>query len=75
MNPEQLSSKGFETLLRDEDYVRQVCLVGVDEVHMIYTWGAQFRRAFRQIGFVRARFYNDAVVIGLTTTLRKGKPP
>jgi superfamily II DNA helicase RecQ len=74
MNPEQLSSKGFEILLRDEDYLGRVCVLGVDEVHMIDTWGNQFRKAFRQIGFVRARFFDDLVVIALSATLRKGKP-
>jgi superfamily II DNA helicase RecQ len=74
MNPEQLSSKGFETLLKDDDYLRRTCLLGVDEVHMINTWGLQFRKAFRQIGFIRARFFDDTVVMALTATLRKGKP-
>jgi hypothetical protein len=47
MNPEQLSSKSFEALQKDDDYLRRTYFLGVDEVH----------KAFRQIGFVRARFF------------------
>jgi hypothetical protein len=49
-----------------------VCVIAVDEAHLLNTWGASWRKAFRQIGWVRARF-SDVVLIALTATMRGGK--
>jgi len=46
-----------------------VCAIAVDEVHLLNTWGKGWRKAFQQIGWVRARFSN-VVLIALTETMR-----
>ncbi len=74
LGPEQLTSKGFENLLKGKTYPNEVVALGVDEVHLLNTWGQSFRKAFTHIGSVRMRFTHSPVLIALTATLRTGKP-
>ena len=71
--PEQLSSPGFNNLSKDDSkFASCVCMIAVDKAHLLNTWGASWRKAFRQIGWVRARF-SDVVLIAMTATMRGGK--
>ena len=72
LSPEQLVSEHFAKLLEDETYWNRICALGVDEVHLLLSWGAQFRKPFRQIGHVRAQLPDTAVLIALTATMRAG---
>jgi hypothetical protein len=69
MNPEQLSSKGFDYLLKEVEYVKRVCTVlGVEyDLHM----GGHVSEIISTAGFIRARFCDNLVLIGLTVTMRK----
>ncbi|KAJ7104700.1 P-loop containing nucleoside triphosphate hydrolase protein, partial [Mycena epipterygia] len=69
LGPEQLISKGFQDLLKCEGFFDRVCALGVDEIHLLAIWGLSFRKAFQQIGFMRARFRAGIPIIGLTATL------
>ena len=53
--PEQLKSDDFEKALRYEEFYDRICGTGFDEVHLLNTWGASFRKDFGQMGFVKAR--------------------
>jgi len=53
-------------------YLLPVCVIAVDEVHLLNIWGASWRKAFCQIGWVQARF-SDVVLIALTATMHGGK--
>lgn len=71
--PEQLASPGFNALAKeDSEFAARVCAIAVDEAHLLNTWGKSWRKAFRQIGWVRARF-SDVVLIAMTATMRGGK--
>ncbi|KAI1783743.1 P-loop containing nucleoside triphosphate hydrolase protein, partial [Ganoderma leucocontextum] len=70
--PEQLSSKGFERLLANRDFQGRVVAIGVDEVHLLNTWGQTFREAFKQIAPAQKRFDYNPILILLTATLRTG---
>ncbi|KAH9943515.1 P-loop containing nucleoside triphosphate hydrolase protein [Amylocystis lapponica] len=72
--PEQLKTKGFDSLIADKAFQSRVIAMGVDEVHLLVTWGAQFRPAFRQIGHMRLRLSSNPILIGLSATLRCGPP-
>lgn len=72
LSPEMLASKGFEKLIQHADFSARECGLGVDEIHLLETWGAGFRKAFWQIGHVRARLPTRTVLIGLTATLAAG---
>ncbi|KAJ7780868.1 P-loop containing nucleoside triphosphate hydrolase protein [Mycena olivaceomarginata] len=69
LGPEQLISKGFRDLLAFEPFYDRVCALGVDEIHLLVYWGTTFRKAFQQIGFMRARLRPGIPVIGLTASL------
>jgi superfamily II DNA helicase RecQ len=74
MAPEQLISDGFSGLVKDDTaFLCRVCLLAVDEAHILNTWGAAFRKVYRQIGWIRARL-RDVVLLALTATMRDGNP-
>ncbi|KAJ6496218.1 P-loop containing nucleoside triphosphate hydrolase protein, partial [Mycena sanguinolenta] len=69
LGPEQFISKGFQDLLKFERFYDRVAALGVDEIHLLSIWGLAFRKAFTQIGFMRARFRAGIPIMGLTATL------
>ena len=73
LSPEQLISKRLEKLVNDSGFRRRVCLLSVDEVHLLDTWGKSFRKAYLQIEFMRARFESNLVMIAMTATLLPGE--
>lgn len=78
MGPEQLQSPEFRHLVSSKEFVARVCRLGIDEVHLIYTWGAsQFRRAFLDLGFIRTRLpaINGELIplIAVSATIREGQ--
>ncbi|KAI1784198.1 P-loop containing nucleoside triphosphate hydrolase protein [Ganoderma leucocontextum] len=70
--PEQLSSKGFQDLLLKKVFQHRVVALGVDEAHLLVTWGKSFCKAFQAIGPARVRFDFPPILIVLTATLRTG---
>ena len=72
LSPEQLISKRLEKLVNDSGFRKRVCLLGVDELHLLDTWGHDFRKAYLQIEFMRARFESSLVMIAMTATLLPG---
>ena len=73
--PEQLKCAEFEKALRDEEFFTRVCGTGFDEVHLLNTWGASFRKDFQQMGFVKARMTEHHNPWILTSaTVRDGVP-
>ena len=73
LSPEQLISKRLEKLVNDSGFRKRVCLLAVDEAHLLDTWGSSFRKAYLQIEFMRARFELSLVMIAMTATLLPGK--
>ena len=73
VSPEMLSTQGFENMLQQKVFKERVFGLIVDEIHLLNTWGAGFRPMFLQIGYIRARFPTNTILMGLTATLRKGK--
>ncbi|KZV89645.1 hypothetical protein EXIGLDRAFT_650013, partial [Exidia glandulosa HHB12029] len=71
LSPEILLSKSFEQLLNTIFALRVVLLI-VDEVHLLLTWGAAFRKVFRQIGLLRSRFPGKVQIIALSATVMPG---
>ena len=73
LSPEQLTSKRLEKLVNDSGFRNRVCLLAVDEVHLLDTWGNTFRKAYYQIEYIRARFELALSMIAMTATLLPGK--
>ncbi|KAF9232803.1 hypothetical protein BU15DRAFT_67119 [Melanogaster broomeanus] len=76
VSPEQLKSKGFERLLDEKDptFSTRVCMMAVDEAHLLNTWGQGFRKDFLDIGRMRARFPGTVPIAAVTATLQTGTP-
>ena len=52
LSPEQLESKNFEKKLVNSSYFSKwQCMMAVDEVHLLNTWGQSFQKVFQQIGW------------------------
>jgi superfamily II DNA helicase RecQ len=73
VSPEMLSTPGFENLLQEKIFKQRVFGLIIDEIHLLNSWGVGFRPMFLQIGYIRARFPIDTILMGLTATLRKGR--
>ena len=68
--PEQLVSKEFGTLVKDDGMLMLcTCIRVVDKVHLLNTWGMAFRKAYQQTGWVCARLQNP-VLLALSATMR-----
>ncbi|KAJ3506751.1 hypothetical protein NLJ89_g6696 [Agrocybe chaxingu] len=74
VSPEMLSSKGFEIILHSKIFQARLFAIAIDEVHLLNSWGTDFRPAFQQIAYMRARFQRRVILFAMTATLRKGKP-
>ncbi|KAJ7779877.1 hypothetical protein B0H16DRAFT_1300097 [Mycena metata] len=73
--PEQLKSSEFEKALRDKNFYSRICGTGFDEVHLLNSWGASFRKDFQHMGFVHARMDERHNPWLLTSaTVRDGAP-
>ena len=72
LSPEQLISKRLEKLINNSTFRRRVCLLVVDEAHLLDSWGNSFRKAYQQIQYVRARLETSMVAIAMTATLLPG---
>ncbi|KAL1671144.1 P-loop containing nucleoside triphosphate hydrolase protein [Schizophyllum commune] len=70
LSPEMLASKPFtDCVLRNQRFTRRIYSVIVDEAHCISFWGAEFRKCYGSIGFIRAFLPRDTPVIALSATL------
>ncbi|KAJ7889003.1 hypothetical protein B0H13DRAFT_1626896, partial [Mycena leptocephala] len=73
--PEQLKSAEYEMALRDDAFQERICGTGFDEIHLLNSWGASFRKEFQQMGFVHARMtgVHNPWILG-SATVRDGAP-
>lgn len=69
LSPEMLRGLKFQGLLGLRDFKDRLALIGIDELHLLFTWGVSFRQAFLEIGRLRARLMQHTRFIGLTATL------
>ncbi|KAH6899124.1 P-loop containing nucleoside triphosphate hydrolase protein, partial [Coprinopsis sp. MPI-PUGE-AT-0042] len=76
ISPEELLSPSFRHLIENKAFSRRTWRFGVDEVHLIYTWGQSFRESFLQMGNVRARLESTdrghIPLIAASATIREG---
>ncbi|THU82398.1 hypothetical protein K435DRAFT_766589 [Dendrothele bispora CBS 962.96] len=75
LSPEQLTSRHFHIFLLDKSVFARIVCLGVDEIHLILSWGLpQFRSSFRDIGNALMRLPARTTLIGVTATLAAGNP-
>jgi len=73
VSPEQLLTQRFEAAISDKDFAKRVCVMAVDEVHLLNTWGKSFRKSYLQVGWAWAHLKNAVPLIAMTATLQGGK--
>lgn len=75
IDPEHLASKDWEYITNADLWRENIVFLCVDEIHLIYEWGEDFRPSFRHIGrFARGRCPPHISVFGLSATIEPGKP-
>jgi len=76
ISPEELQARDFTRLLDHKDFNGRLCVLGIDEIHLLHWWGKSFRPAFTQLGLIRARlplrWGHPLPIVGTTATLREG---
>jgi superfamily II DNA helicase RecQ len=70
VSPEQLDSIPFNSLLRKKTLEKRWIMFGLDEIHLLNDW-VECRKAFSQIGLVRARI-PKSIIMGFTATSLPG---
>ncbi|XP_052686380.1 uncharacterized protein LOC128165662 [Crassostrea angulata] len=58
MSPETLLNSDLwgDMILNSEDYKERVCLIAIDEAHILESWGDTFRPTFVRLGELRSHF-------------------
>ncbi|THU88170.1 hypothetical protein K435DRAFT_680330, partial [Dendrothele bispora CBS 962.96] len=78
LSPELLSSdllrKQLEFDNPDSPFQEKCAILVIDEAHMVWLWGPQFREAYRLIGTTRVRLNKRVRLLCMTATLRTGGP-
>ncbi|TEB22268.1 P-loop containing nucleoside triphosphate hydrolase protein [Coprinellus micaceus] len=80
IGPEQMTKSEFRELLDSKAFTARVCRLGIDEVHLICSWGeSRLRSDFLQLGHIRSRFprfsHNNPIPLIVTSaTIREGHP-
>ncbi|KAH7902925.1 P-loop containing nucleoside triphosphate hydrolase protein, partial [Hygrophoropsis aurantiaca] len=71
-SPEKLTSNDTEAVLRDEYFLSNIIMLGVDETHVLPVWEPAFRAAYRQIGLLHKRLPAHVPLVAVTATLVPG---
>ena len=70
--PETTATDEYDTFIHDEVTRPRIGYFVVDEIHLVYEWGPQFRMLYETPFTMRARLPEWTVFIGLTATLEPG---
>jgi len=66
VDPEHLTDKDWEHVTNADTWRENIAFLCVDEIHLVYEWGSDFRLAFRNIGkFARSRCPSHMSIFGL----------
>lgn len=72
LSPERLVSPEVNRIIRDDQFLDKLIILGIDELQTLLSWGKEFRKAYLQIGVLRKRLLPHTVCIGVTGTLEDG---
>lgn len=64
-----LSKDIIAKLLRNQEFIRRVLSVVVDEAHVVSHWGAGFRKKYGELGVIRAFLQRGTPIIAMSATL------
>jgi hypothetical protein len=69
VSPEMLTSERFKPLLADPKFGDHLCLVFVDECHLVEEHGMDFRPCYKEIGRLRHRLPSSVPWVAVSATL------
>jgi superfamily II DNA helicase RecQ len=72
VSPEMLTTPGFNQVLTDSLFQQHLCLVFIDECHLVDEQGADFRPCYKSIGLLRSRIPTHIPWIAVSATLPPG---
>jgi superfamily II DNA helicase RecQ len=59
----------FSKLMRSADFMKNICLIAIDEAHCVSQWGDGFRKAFRELGRLRSYVPTSIPFLATSATL------
>jgi len=71
-SPETTATDEYDIFIHDEVARPRIGYFVVDEIHLVYEWGPEFRTLYETLFTMRARLPEWTVFVGLTTTLEPG---
>ncbi|KAF6746698.1 P-loop containing nucleoside triphosphate hydrolase protein, partial [Ephemerocybe angulata] len=80
ISPEELLNPACRDLFDSKEFKARICRLGIDEVHLIYSWGTRtsFRSSFIELGHIRSRLPSFdrrfIPIIATSATIREGRP-
>ena len=72
-SPETTATDEFDTLINHECACPRIGYFVIDEIHLVYEWGPEFRPLYATLATMRARLPEWTVFVGLTATLEPGR--
>jgi superfamily II DNA helicase RecQ len=70
LGPELALSPQFDDeVLKDPNFREKLCLVAIDELHIVDQWGNDFRKAYSQLAILRKCLPRDVPWFGTSATL------
>jgi superfamily II DNA or RNA helicase len=71
-SPETTATDEYDIFIHDEVARPRIGYFVVDEIHLVYEWGPEFRTLYETLFTMRARLPEWTVFVGLTATLEPG---
>lgn len=73
LSPERLTHPELGTILRDENFRKNIVALLLDEAHLIIPWSLDFRLSYGQIPCLLARIPPDIPCVAVTATSCQGR--
>ncbi|KAF5309067.1 hypothetical protein D9758_019128, partial [Tetrapyrgos nigripes] len=74
VDPEHLTEPEWHQIFQHKTFIRNLVYFCIEEVHLIHTWGVDFRIAFSFIGrFARSHLPETVPILGLSATCPPGR--
>ena len=72
-SPETTATDEYDAFIHDEVARPRIGYFVIDEIHLVYEWGPEFRPLYQTLFTMRARLPEWTVFVGLTATLEPGR--
>lgn len=71
-SPERALSRKFKQFILDRSsFTKRLCLLAINEIHLVEEWGKDFRPMYAEIEKIRKRIPCHVPLLGISATLTK----